>query len=488
MATPTLTPGFTVLSTCEATTGWSGTNTLDTEVVKQGTNSLSATLRTNGLNTKSFTISSTNLSATHLRIWLNYASIGFLDLQSNGGIRLFMSDGTNTGYWYVGGRDTYGGGWVLLTVDTSRAFDSGSCTKTAVTSLGFALQLTGSPRNAVNTWWDYFVYGNGLTITGGTSGDPVTWDTVAQADKTAGYGVVQKVNGVYFVSSNLVFGSASDIYFEDTNQLVVFEDQPVNADLYKIEPQGSGTTSWKLTSSVLKSASTSTRFDLLLNNAALDTLVFTGNSVVNADAVRFKTGQSVSSCVFQGCNQIQVGSASFSGNTVTGSPDTAGALLWPDGNGVQNCTFSNNSRGIQLNTTGSKDFVGIKFSGNTFDLNNTSGSAITVNVSGGGTASGVTYTGSTVSVQSAATLTLTGVVDGSEVRIYEAGTITELYGVESKQTGVDPAYSYTSAQPVDIVIHHVEYNYWRINGYSLAASDSSLPISQTYDRNYRNPT
>jgi hypothetical protein len=191
--------------------------------------------------------------------------------------------------------------------------------------------------------------------------------------------------------------------------------------------------------------------------------------------------------VFQGCNQIQTGGASFSDNIVRNSLDASGALLWPDGTSTQNCTFTDNNRAIQINTTGTKDFVGIVFDGNTFDINNTSGSAVTVNVSGGGTASGVTSTGSAVTVQSAATLTLTDVVDDSEVRIYAHNTTTELYGLESKVAGVDPAYSYTSAQAVDIVVHSVDYKYFRINNFSLPSSDSSLPIAQVFDRNYSNP-
>jgi hypothetical protein len=487
MATPTLTPGFTVLSTCDATTGWSA-STLDTEVVKQGTASGSGILRTSGLNTRTYTTTTFNATGQHLRMWLNFASIGFLQNKANGGIRLFAQDtGGAIGYWYLGGIDTYDGGWVLLQVDMDRAFDSGSANRTIINRVGFTLNLTGAPRNAVNTWWDYLVRGNGMTITGGTSGDPINWDGVAAVDAANGYGAVRKVNGVFFVNTNLTIGGAANTYFEDTNQIVVFEDMPVNSDLYKLEPLGTGTTAFNLTNSVMKSASTDSRFDLLLNNANLNTLNFTGNTVVNADAVRFKSGQSVSGAVFQGCNQIQTGGASFTDNIVRNSLDASGALLWPDGSSVMNCAFTGNNRAIQINTTGTKDFVGITFAGNTFDINNTSGSAVVVNVSGGGTASGVTSTGSAVTVQSAATLTLTGIVDGSEVRIYESGTINELYGLESKAAGVDPAYSYTSAQPVDIVVHNLAYQYWRLNNYSLPSSDATLPVSQVFDRNYRNP-
>ncbi|MBS4020231.1 MAG: hypothetical protein KGZ68_18565, partial [Dechloromonas sp.] len=468
---------------------WSA-GTLDTEVVKQGTSSLSGILRTAGLNTRTYTTTTFNSTGQHLRMWLNYASIGFLQTQANGGIRLFAQDTAgNIGYWYLGGIDTYDGGWTLLQVDMDRAFDAqtGTPNRTQINRVGFTLNLTGAPRNATNTWYDYLVRGNGLTITGGSELDPIDWAGVAAVDAASGYGAVRRQNGVYFVNTNLTIGGATTTVFNDTNQIVVFENQPVNADLYKLEPAGTASTTFRLTNSVIKSANTASRFDLLLNNANLNTLEFDGNTVVNADATRFKAGQSVSGCVFQGCNQIQTAGAGFTGNTVRGSTDALGALLWPDGTSVQNCDFVGNSRAIQINTTGTKDFIGITFSGNTFDINNTSGSAVTVNVSGGGTASGVTSTGSAVTVQASATLTLTGVVDGSEVRIYAHGTTTELYGLESKTAGVNPAYSYTSPQAVDIVVHNVAYNYFRLENYQLAASDATLPVAQVFDRNYRNP-
>jgi hypothetical protein len=484
MATPTLTPGFTVLSTCDATTGWSGSNTVDAEFFKQGSAGLSGILRTVGNNVRQFTWSG-NLTNKHIRLWFSYAAPGAINSMANGGIRLHVVTSTGTMYWNLGGSDTYGGGWTLLTVDTSRAPDSGSGSRASVTAVGFTLNLTAAPRNATNTWWAYLVSGNGMTITGGTAGDPIKLSDIFAADNAAGYGALQRANGVYFASTDLTIGGATATYFEDEGQILVFENQPVNADLYKLSAAGA-TTSFKLRNSVLKSASIATRFDLLMNAAGLSAFEFSGNTVANADSTLFKSGQTVSGSVFQGCNQIQPAGASFTDNTVRGSTDTLGALLWPDGSSVQNCTFSDNARAVQLATTGSKDFVGIALSGNTTDLNNTSGSAVTVNVSGGGTASGVTSTGSAVSVQSAATLTLTGIVDGSEVRIYAAGTQTELYGVEAKSSGVDPAYSYTTPQPVDIVVHNVAYQYYRLANFNLASSDASLPFSQVFDRNYRN--
>lgn len=429
MATPTLTPGFTVLSDCDANTGWSA-GTVDTEVVKQGTASLSGILRTNGLNTRTFTATTFNAAGQHLRMWLNYASIGFLDTMANGGIRLFAQDTSNNiGYWYLSGRDTYDGGWILLQVDMDKAFDNVPGTAPNMASInrvGFALLLTGSPRNATNTWYDYLVRGNGMTITGGTSGDPINWDGIASVDALNGYGAVRKVNGVYFVNTDITIGGAVTTYFEDTNQLVVFEDMPVNANLYKLEPQGAGTTTFNLTNSVIKSASQSYRFDLLLDNANLNAISFSGNSVVNADLVRFKAGQSVTGCVFQNCNQITPSTATFTGNTVAGYAGTDGALLWPGGTSVNGCTFSSNSRAIEVTQAVNQTYDALLFSGNTFDTHlNNGGTSINISKNNGAnpvtyTATGggvVSYVGASVTI-SARAVTETGAgIEGAIVHL-----------------------------------------------------------------------
>jgi hypothetical protein len=340
-------------------------------VVKQGTASLSGILRTTGLNTRTFTATTFDAAGQHLRLWLNYASIGFLETKVNGGIRLFAQDTSgNIGYWYLAGKDTYDGGWILLQVDMDKAFDSVPGTSPNMASInrvGFTLNLTGAPRNATNTWYDYLVRGNGMTITGGTSGDPINWDGIATVDASNGYGAVRKVNGVYFVNTDLTIGGTVTTYFEDTNQLVVFEDMPVNANLYKIEPQGTGTTTFNLTNSVVKAASQSFRFDLLLDNANLNSLSFSGNSVVNADLVKFKAGQSVTGCVFQNCNQITPSTATFTGNTVAGYTGTDGALLWPGGTSVASCTFKDNSRAIEVTQTSNQTYDALLFSNNTYD-------------------------------------------------------------------------------------------------------------------------
>jgi hypothetical protein len=86
-----------------------------------------------------------------------------------------------------------------------------------------------------------------------------------------------------------------------------------------------------------------------------------------------------------------------------------------------------------------------------------------------------------------ATLTLTGLKENSEVRIYEAGTTTELAGIENSGTSFTYTYNHTVDFDVDIVIASLNFINIKLNNNTLTASNSSIPIQQQVDRNYDNP-
>jgi len=84
-------------------------------------------------------------------------------------------------------------------------------------------------------------------------------------------------------------------------------------------------------------------------------------------------------------------------------------------------------------------------------------------------------------------LSLTNLQVNSEVRIYSAGTITELDGIESSSTSFTYDYTWTGTDIlVDIVIHHQDYQYIRYTNISLGSTGLSIPIQQVFDRNYSN--
>jgi len=79
----------------------------------------------------------------------------------------------------------------------------------------------------------------------------------------------------------------------------------------------------------------------------------------------------------------------------------------------------------------------------------------------------------------------------SEVEVYyenttTSGEIVELGGVENSSSSFQYLYNYTDNTYVDIVIHHLNYQYFRMDSYELPEADTSLPISQVVDRSYLN--
>jgi hypothetical protein len=81
------------------------------------------------------------------------------------------------------------------------------------------------------------------------------------------------------------------------------------------------------------------------------------------------------------------------------------------------------------------------------------------------------------------TLTLNGLIGGSDIVILQAGTETELANVDA-----NPASSYSFVyevpQAVDIMVYKRGYIPFGIRNYTLSSSDASLPIAQIADRNF----
>jgi hypothetical protein len=84
-------------------------------------------------------------------------------------------------------------------------------------------------------------------------------------------------------------------------------------------------------------------------------------------------------------------------------------------------------------------------------------------------------------------LTLSGLKTNSEVRIFNAGTTTELAFVEDSGMSFSWQYDYSLYSAVDIVIHHLSYEYILLTNISLPTSGVTIPIQQRVDRQFLNP-
>ena len=88
-------------------------------------------------------------------------------------------------------------------------------------------------------------------------------------------------------------------------------------------------------------------------------------------------------------------------------------------------------------------------------------------------------------------VTITGLVDNTEVRVYDAGDNSEIAGTEDATDGTTGNRSFTfsdaAANVVNIVIHNTNYVYIRITNFTIPGTDTSIPVQQRFDRNYSNP-
>ncbi len=80
-------------------------------------------------------------------------------------------------------------------------------------------------------------------------------------------------------------------------------------------------------------------------------------------------------------------------------------------------------------------------------------------------------------------LSLTGLKTNSEVRVYQAGTATEVDGIENSGTTFSTT---TTESSIDLVIFNTQYQPVRTLAIDTTVN-VTLPIQQIFDRNYTNP-
>jgi len=344
MATPTLTLiNHTSINTAESTTNWTKWDTLDPEVKKEGSNGITGTFRSD-LDTGYYDHGSAPVTAAnkHVRMWLNFTAVAYLDTEANNGMEFLMYDGSTTEYRVAFGSDTYFGGWINYVVDCDKFT---TLTLANVQRWGCRFNRTSAPANKDNFWADYIRYLDGYYVTGGTSGDKIDLAGIASEDIDTsgtlnGYGIVLEYEGAYFCYGELQIGNgATTTYFEMINEVLIYTDQPVASGLYKFEGDGSGC-DIVLESSVIKSAGSTddTRFILDMDETNLSSVSITDSKFTRAGECRFKSGQTVTDNAFVDCGQILAAGADFDGCSVDEYEGTANtsALIWnvntdPDG-------------------------------------------------------------------------------------------------------------------------------------------------------------
>lgn len=441
---------YTQISSCDTTTSggtWSGVDTPDSADKKEGAASLCGTLKAAGNNDTTFEpTGAVDLSGTkHVRFWFLITSGSLVNTYANGGIQFWASDGTNTGYWYVGGRDTYPGGWYNFVVDVSKAVDAGTkpTNMNAITSMGTRHNLTGVGKNVDNTWIDNLCVCDGLITYGDDAGGYYDFEDIYAVENnpsTGGWGILTRKAGIYCLTGSIEFGDSggtSGTKFQAKSQVVIFENRPnkdgtlsnINTNLmnFTIVDNGTGTTEFILGSKSgtqgiegctirVQDTTQIAKFDI---DASTDTDVdyfkLYGSTFLDADSISLPataTNVEVLNCNFESCGIIIPSTCVMKYCNFISANSDAMTISSTTFN-VMDCNFiSPTSHGVEVTATGTYVFNNLQFSGTgasgPYDVENTTAGLVTIqNTNDSNTAYYENTGGGTTDIQSAVTLKVT---------------------------------------------------------------------------------
>jgi hypothetical protein len=356
---------------------------------------------------------------------------------------------------------------------------------------------SNSRFSGINSTSSVLNLGGPFTVVGGQNASLTELVTLAETYTSS----ITKPSDLQVVSTiPLAIGNGtSDISFIDSEKSIAFPPLADGVNTFQNYLDALGVVINATSGSTVKlqnsqiGASVSYTFDVTVASGA--TIDLTGNSYVfgtaslDADATYnrqlFVGGEGITD------NGAEIRNSTFIVNSQLGSDK--GIVILDSNTDIESSTFELSSgtttgHGIKIITTGTYSLTGMTFNNfgadgsNTAAIYNDSGGAITINVFGGLAPTVRNGTGSSTTVAVLTTLNLTGLQANSEVRVFEAGTTTEVAGVENSGTTFT---ANISASSVDIVIHNVAYEYQKIEGADTSAN-LTLPIQQRFDRSYQN--
>ena len=377
--------------------------------------------------------------------------------------------------------------------------------------VGF-ITLSKALGGGFNCLVDILRYGNdGITVTSGTVANPGTFLDVAVEDRDTadgkGFGIIRELGtGLYGVQGPLNLGSglgSIDCRFEDSGFVISFENRDIDDDKYYMAVRGNTTSGTHvfLDNATVTTAGPKVELDFSsddIDDLEFDNIVFTGlgNAATFGNDTAAQNHR-ITSCSFIGQGQVDPGKTRFLDNVISNGTNITGDMLLDDdgSSNLSGITFNSdglNGHAIYIPVTGTFGLRGLTYSGygstgttGAVVWNNSSG-LVTLNITAGESPTYLNGLQASTVINNNISITLTNLVSPTEVRVYDDGTTTELHG-EENVTGGSFAFSQGASDVVDIRIFAVPYLPADIIGYTIPATDTSIPIQQIFDRNYGNP-
>jgi len=517
MAAASYTTDLTTYTDCTTVTGFAeatgmtdtdGTGVADSDLAIHGSVCVSESQRKSGLGSLVYTGTAPTLPTNGaFFVWFKFFAPNTLATKVNGGIRMVVGNSSaNYRGWYVNGSNSYAyGGWVNYVVDptqTALASQTQGSPTTTYATVGIGCSLLNGISKGNSYTIDIIRWGRGETVI--TNGDLAngyaTFNglSIVNDNPTTGrWGLFQDVGGSYLWKGLMSFGTVGTLTdFRDSNVVITIDNTEfVDSSFNRIEiNNASSRVDWDTV--LFTALGTASKGELeVIDNAdvnfdncsfsGMNTFIFQSNSTINTTKWRLCELITQGSAIFDNCEFI----------------DSVGAVTMLSNNpeNISNCLFESDgsNHGLEINTQGTYSFAGNQFigyagtngsTGNECVYNN-SGGLVTLNItSGGDTPTYRNGTASTTVINNNISVTLTGLIDNTEVRVYNTGTQSELAGIENATSGSINdrtfTFSLSAGTIVDIVVHNINYEYIRIENYTIPTSDSSIPIQQRFDRNY----
>jgi len=542
MAAPSYTEDLTDIDLAETLTGWTQINfagggggalTASPDLALQGTNCVDRQVTANdrgALFTAGTPLTGAVGGGAHVFVWMFVATPGLTDsIQNNGAYIIAGSASGNLVRYHVEGNDTYGAAgrvgkcypidYATRTANTSPPYRTLTGTPGATPQVfGAGINTTAAVKGA-NLGVDAMRYGTGAYLTAGelisagdASDNPCTFAGFnTQNDNiTNRWGILNAVGGSYELQGTFAIGqnnagTATLCRFEDSDVTIALVDAIHAASTFTqfIIDHASTVCNW---TNINITALGTTAPGQIIVNANDPTFNITGGTFSGIGTTSLQSNTTAIGTTWRAADQITLNGAQLTSCLIASSIATA-AVSAATLNNMDNCEFESGGTGhaVELSSigAGSMDWTcnttgydtGATGSPvtptNTGDEDiyvNVGTGTLTINVGAGNTIPSIRSAGATVNVVAGqVTLTLTGLVVNTEVRIYTAGTTTELDGVENSGTSFAFTYTFTASTFVDIVIHNIEYDYIKLEDVLLGSSNANLPIQQSKDRWYNNP-
>lgn len=401
-----------------------------------------------------FTASTGSEAGQYIYFLVSMTALGTLDTVANYGLALRISSsspGTSNycDYLIAGNDDLNGwnGRWKVFVLDPTKTPTRVSGTQSSiiasVRTLGIWIDCSTSAR-ADSIFTDMISVGSGLRVTGtSTTG----WKEVVDycTDYTTrGWPVFEQREGIYYCYGMTNIGDAASqtaaVSFTDSGRVIQFGESeywtgsvwastmPTGVSGVNIEDHTSYTTTFsdgilvgtdngRSGTSFIGQADIDVSLDLYGGNNAGSLTTLYGTQIKNCTG-SINSGNDADHKFYavsvSGSGQFDPVGAPVIRNCIFSETDsTAGSLLWNENIDVEDCNFIANTTGAAVEHPSAAGtpytHTNLIYSGNTFDVNNTSGSAISVSKTGTSnpstyTGSLVTYIGASVTVQATATL------------------------------------------------------------------------------------